>query len=87
MLVNIGTQDEMAEDNKDPANLKITIHKARAAELQRFRYARSSERTTFNSQANEVILFCWKHLIWINFGFYSICIVKIKQGLTDLRLL
>ena len=25
MLVNIGTQNEMAEDNKDPANLKIYI--------------------------------------------------------------
>ena len=25
MLVNIGAQNEMAEDNKDPANLKIYI--------------------------------------------------------------
>ena len=49
-------------------------------------------KTTFNSQAKVIIhILCWKHLIWINFSLweqsislgYEICIVKIKQGLTD----
>ena len=68
------------------------MYKAGAAELQPFREEQRLVKMTFNSQA-KVIIFCWKHLIWIclwSLGTIfsvalgnEISIVKIKHGLTD----